>query len=135
MQRHERDSGGTALEGLDLHCARKGKWKLRFAQLTGEIYINDYTAGHESFWLLHPELYNLDPDPGESYDVASLHPDVVQQIIGDVSAQMKSMPSGVQDAFTQLQKNVASPRTRVGAAPIPANVRRPAVPTDFSKTH
>lgn len=128
-------SGGTALEGLDLHCARKGKWKLRFAQLTGEIYINDYTAGHESFWFLHPELYNLDADPGESYDVASLHPDVVQQINEDVSAQMKSMPPGVQDAFTQLQKNVASPRTQVGAAPIPANVRRPAVPTDFSKTH
>jgi arylsulfatase len=103
--------------GSDLHCARKGKWKLRFAQLTGEIYINDYTAGHESFWLPRPELYDLDADPGESYDVADLHPDVVREITEEVMAQIQTMPSDIQKAFAKLQKNVASQSTRIAATP------------------
>ncbi|MGA7521310.1 MAG: sulfatase-like hydrolase/transferase [Acidobacteriaceae bacterium] len=121
-------SGGAPMQGLDLHCARKGKWKLRLAQLTGEIYINDYTAGHESFWLPNTELYNLDADPGESYDVASLHPDIVQEIRKDVVAQMTTMPPEAQDAFAKLQKNLASSRTRIGETPIPPNMphRSPA---------
>jgi hypothetical protein len=123
------------MQGLDLHCARKGKWKLRLAQLTGEIYINDYTAGRESFWLPNAELYNLDADPGESYDVAALHPDIVQQIREEVFAQMKTMPPEVQDAFAELQKNVASPRTRVGETPIPPNMSHFVGPQDSSKPH
>ena len=121
------------MQGLDLHCARKGKWKLRLAQLTGEIYINDYTAGRESFWLPNAELYNLDADPGESYDVAG--PDIVQQIREEVFAQMKTMPPEVQDAFAELQKNVASPRTRVGETPIPPNMPHFVGPQDSSKPH
>src|ERR1700744_6199435 len=58
--------------GLDLHCIRKGKWKLRVAQgIQGEIYINDRTTGaRASEWLQHAELYNLELDPADSYDVA-----------------------------------------------------------------
>lgn len=126
-------SGGLPMQGLDLHCARKGKWKLRFAQLTGEIYINDYTAGRESFWLPNAELYNLDADPGESYNVATLHPEIVQQIREEVFAQMKTMPPEVGDVFEKLQKNVALPQTRIGEAPIPPNMRRSGDPPDSSK--
>lgn len=126
-------SGGPPMQGLDLHCARKGKWKLRLAQLTGEIYINDYTAGRESFWLPNAELYNLDADPGESYNVASLHPDIVQGIKEDVFAQMKTMPPEVGDAFAKLQNNVASPRTRIGETPVPPNMRSNVGPSDISK--
>ena len=122
------------MQGLDLHCARKGKWKLRLAQLTGEIYINDYTAGHESFWLPNAELYNLDADPGESYDVASLHPDIVQEIKKDVEAQMTTMPPEVQDTYAKLQKNLASPRTRTGETPIPPNMPSRLPPGSFTAT-
>ena len=120
------------MQGLDLHCARKGKWKLRVAQLTGEIYINDYTAGHESFWLPNVELYNLEVDPGESYDIASLHPDVVQQISQEVVAQMETMPSEVQDAFATLRSKIASPRTRAGETPIPPDMHRLDAPPQSS---
>jgi arylsulfatase A len=115
--------GGPEFRGLDLHCGRKGKWKLRLAQLTGEIYINDYTAGRESFWLPRAELYNLEADPGESYDVANLHPEIVQEMTQDIFAQMETMPAEVRDAFAKLQKNIASPRTRIGEAPVPPNMR------------
>lgn len=110
--------------GADLHCARKGAWKLRFAQNTGEIYINDYTAGHESYWLARPELYNLDRDPGESYDVAAEHPDCVHEILDDVRTQMTEMPDQVRTAFAQLQSRVALPSTPTGAAPRP-NLHKP----------
>jgi arylsulfatase A len=115
-------SGGT-----DLHCARQGDWKLRFAQLNGEIYINDYTAGHQSFWLPHPELYNLSLDPTESYDVAKQHPEIVQEILEDVRSQLPTLPDNVRDAFSQLQKNVARITTPPGAAPRPpSNAPLPA---------
>ncbi len=128
-------SGGSSLQGLDLHCARKGKWKLRLAQLTGEIYINDYTSGRESFWLPNAELYNLEADPGESYDVASLHPEIVQEIWDEVLAQMKTMPPEVGDAFAKLQNNVASPQTRAGETPIPPNKGPVGGPPDSSNPH
>jgi arylsulfatase len=111
--------------GADLHCARKGKWKLRVAQLDGEIYINDYTDGCQSFWLPRPELYDLEADPGESYDVAALHPDIVRDISDEIAAQVQTMPAGVQTAFAQLRKNVAQALTRPGAAPRPANMTIP----------
>lgn len=128
-------SGGSGFRGLDLHCARKGKWKLRLAQLTGEIYINDYTAGRESYWLPRPELYDLEANPGESYDVATLHPGIVQAIMEDVLTQMKTMPQDVQDAFAKLQKNVASPRTRTGETPIPPNMRPLGSSPESSERH
>jgi arylsulfatase len=77
--------------GTDLHCARKGDWKLRFAQINGEIYVSDYTTGRASFWLARPELYNLTLDPTEGYDVAHEHPEIVKEILEDVDAQVKTM--------------------------------------------
>jgi arylsulfatase A len=107
----------SSAQGMDLHCARKGDWKVRFAQLTGEIYINDYTTVHKSFWLPQHELYNVKADPAESYDVAKFHPEIVKDILDDVDAQMKTMPEPVMQAFAELRQNVGRARTPPGAAP------------------
>ncbi|MEO6923905.1 MAG: sulfatase-like hydrolase/transferase, partial [Bryocella sp.] len=58
--------------GLDVHCIRRGDWKLRVAQgMKGEVYINDRTTeAKHSGWLPNAELYNLGLDAEESYDVA-----------------------------------------------------------------
>jgi arylsulfatase A len=109
----------SSSNGMDVHCARKGDWKLRFAQLNGEIYVNDYTGGHKSFWLPRPELYNVRKDPSESYDVAKLHPEIVKDIFDDLDAQMKTMPEPVTQAFAQLRQNIARATTPPGAAPRP----------------
>ena len=111
----------------DFHCARKGPWKARFAQLTGELYVNDYTMGHESYWLPRPELYHLERDPGESYDVAKEHPEIVAELLEDVKAQMPGMPVHVQDSFARIQKNVARVTTPAAAAPrMPSDKPLPA---------
>ncbi len=113
--------------GADLHCARKGDWKLRLAQLDGEMYIGDHTSGHKSFWLQRPELYNLASGPGESYDVAKQHPEIVKEILEDVEAQMQTMPANVREAYAQLRQNVARITTPPGAAPRPnSNAPLPA---------
>ncbi len=103
----------------DIHCARKGDWKLRLAQIDGEMYINDFTSGHSSYWLPRPELYNLAFDPSESYDVAKEHPDIVKAISDDVEAQIATMPEEVKHAYLLARKHVARSTTPPGGAPRP----------------
>lgn len=111
--------------GREIHCARKGDWKLRIAQVTGEIYINDWGVGREGFWLPHPELYNVRTDPTEAYDVSSIHPEVAQSILSDIREAVPSFPQDVIDAFAKLEANLASVVTPPGAAPRPVTHNPP----------
>ena len=101
----------------DVHCIRAGAWKLRIAQCNGEIYINDHTQGGSNFLLARPELYHLERDPWESYDVAKRHPEVVQQLLKDLDREITTFPLETQSAYKTLQAHVASIVTPPGAAP------------------
>jgi arylsulfatase len=107
--------------GLDLHCIRKDQWKLRVAQGTeGEIYINDRTTGaRSSVWLQVPELYNVALDMAESYDVAHLHPEIVQELLASLEEQMPGFPENVVAEFTALKQRVGDWSTPTGASPRP----------------
>jgi arylsulfatase len=109
-----------------LECARKHSWKLRIAQRDGEIYINDWTAGKRHFCLATPELYNLEADPGESYDVALDNPEMVREIKEDIEALIPGFPENVVRAYAELKANPDSKFTPPGAAPRPANLVPPA---------
>lgn len=103
-----------------LECARKGSWKLRIAQATGEIYINDWLNGScgpkRHFLLPKPELYNLDLDPAESYDAAVDYPQRISEIEHDIAALISTFPANVQKAYSELKANPGSPFTPPGAA-------------------
>ncbi len=104
--------------GLQPHCIRKGDWKLRVAQAYGgEIYINDGVQAHQSAWLAHSELFNVALDPAESYNVADMHPAVVQSLSIELDKQMATFPPDVQGLYAALKQNVDSPNTPTGAAP------------------
>ncbi len=109
-----------------LECARKGNWKLRISQHTGEIYINDWIGGtcgpSQHILLPRPELYNLERDPAESYDAAIDHPEVVKEIQQDIEAMIPSFPPNVVKAYAELKANPGSPMTPPGAAPRPASL-------------
>ena len=107
--------------GLDLHCIRKEQWKLRVAQGTeGEIYVNDRTtSARGSAWLQHPELYNLDQDPAESYDVARSHPQIVKELLESLEMQIPTFPSSVVDAYASLKLRRGDISTPPGASPRP----------------
>jgi arylsulfatase len=107
--------------GLDLHCIRKDQWKLRVAQGTeGEIYINDRSTGAKSSaWLQFPELYNIEQDMAESYDVAHLHPEIVQELMVSLEEQMPSFPAEVVAEFEKLKAHTGDITTPTGASPRP----------------
>lgn len=107
--------------GLDLHCIRKDQWKLRVAQgIKGEIYINDRTtAARSSSWLQVPELYNLESDAAESYDVAHLHWEIVNELMASLEEQMPTFPADVVAAFTALKQRKGDWSTPTAASPRP----------------
>lgn len=107
--------------GIDVHCIRKEQWKLRAAQNTGgEIYLNDRTtAARGSAWLQNPELYDLSVDPAESYDVAHLHPEIVDELLHNLEEQMPTFPADVVAAYSQLKQNKGDISTPPGASPRP----------------
>jgi uncharacterized sulfatase len=68
---------GTALEAV-----REGKWKLRRSRHLRDLKPTD---------PIPPELFDLDADPGEKYDVATRHPDVVTHLMGLLRAKAKAV--------------------------------------------
>lgn len=114
--------------GLDVHCIRRDQWKLRVAQgIKGEIYINDRTTGARgSSWLIRPELYNLEQDPMESYDVAHLHPDITAELTKSLEEQMRGFPPKVVSAYAALKENKGDITTPPGASPRPYKEPNPA---------
>jgi arylsulfatase len=114
--------------GLDVHCIRRDQWKMRVAQATqGDIYINDRTTGaRSSSWLIRPELYNLEQDPMESYDVAHLHPDVTAELSRSLEEQIPGFPSDVVNAYAALKERKGDITTPPGASPRPFKQPNPA---------
>jgi len=107
----------TPIDNNTVHCIRAGAWKLRVAQGDGQIYINDRPGSTKSYLLAKPELYNLEADPSEAYDVAKKHPEIVRQLQAQLAQEIPTFPTEVQQAYANLQNNVASVVTPPGAAP------------------
>ena len=112
-----------------LECARKGDWKLRISQGTGEIYINDWLGGScgpkRHFLLPEPELYNLKLDPAESYDAAVDYPEKIKEIKVDIETLIPTFPDNVQKAYAELKDHPGSPFTPAGAATRPPDLTAP----------
>ena len=99
------------------NCIRVGDWKLRVAQSTGDIYINDHAGGPKiNYMLPHPELYNLRLDPCESYDVAASNPDIVHRLTTQMHRMLETFPPDIQQDWQTLQQRVADKTTPPGAA-------------------
>jgi arylsulfatase A-like enzyme len=58
----------------DLYAIRQGPWKAHFISQGAYGQFGNRVA-HET-----PELYHLEHDPSEQYDVAAAHPDVVDRL-------------------------------------------------------
>lgn len=74
----------------DLYAVREGPWKAHFISQGAYGQFGDRVV-HES-----PELYNLDHDPSEQYEVSATHPDVIarqQKVAADHKATVQPYPS------------------------------------------
>jgi hypothetical protein len=70
--------------GRELFAARVGAYKAHFKTQSG--YGGDAPLAHDP-----PLLYDLELDPGERFDVAARHPDVLEQISRRVAAHRASV--------------------------------------------
>ena len=107
-------------DNWDLQCARWMNWKLHIARHNTAAYAPAPPGGRFSFLLPHPELYNLENDPDESYDVAAENPHIVERIRSQIAQMIPSFPEPVQKAYAAAQARPADPSTPAGAYPRPA---------------
>ena len=103
-------------DNVYLQAARWQGWKLHLTRYDQESY--SVIRGHQqtNYALRNPELYEIDRDVDESYDVAPLHPDVVAKISARVTELLATFPAEVQQAWAETKARVNG-ETRIGARP------------------
>jgi len=73
--------------GTQLYAMRKGVYKAHFITCPG--YTAEPATPHDP-----PLLFDLNEDPGESFDAAAQHPDVVADILQEVERHRASVVPG-----------------------------------------
>jgi hypothetical protein len=92
---------------------------VHFARYNSMPYNPAPPGGRVNLVLPAPELYNLESDPDESYDVAPENPQVTAHMMSRVEALVSGFPDEVKKAW-QATRNRATARTPAGALPRPA---------------
>ena len=100
----------------NVQCARWGKWKLHFARYNSFVYGPAPTGGRVNLALRNQELYDLENDPQESYDVAAGNPEIVKDIQSRVERLLTGFPEEVGNAWRATQSRKTAP-TPAGALP------------------
>jgi len=103
-------------DGWNLQCARVENWKLHVARYNTPPWLPAPQGGRINLPLMQPELYDIQADPEESYDLAGDHPDIVADIQAKILAALPSFPWQVHDSWVATM-NRAVTATWDGAAP------------------
>ena len=85
--------------GTQLYAVRKGSFKAHLVTRSG--YGPDAPVPHDP-----PALYDLGHDPGERFDVATSHPDLLADLAGEIERHRKSVTT----VKCQLEEAVAEKR-------------------------
>ncbi len=96
-------------DDIHLQCARWKQWKLHVARYNTAVYTPAPAGGRVSLPLAAPELYNLETDPDESFDVAPENPGVVQEMLARIEKVMEGMPEEIRRDYQQTKSRPASP--------------------------
>jgi arylsulfatase A len=99
-----------------LQCARWEQWKLHVSRYNHRGYSPAPAGGAKNLLLPKPELYDLEKDPDESFDVADLHPEIVSQMLAKIETQMKTFPEAILHDWEETKLRKVSP-TAAGALP------------------
>jgi arylsulfatase A len=104
-------------DGWYLQCARLGKWKLHLTRYNAAAWGPAPPEGFLNLPLPRPELYNLDLDPGENFDVADANPEIVASIRARAETMIADFPRQVTDGWSFVQ-SLKVESTTSGALPI-----------------
>jgi arylsulfatase A-like enzyme len=107
-------------DGWELQCVRWGPWKLHLTRYNTPPWTADPPGGRVNLPLAQPELYNIDADPGESYDLSSEKPDVVADLKARVEKMMLSLPDEARAAWQATLARRVQP-SPTGSLPQPGN--------------
>jgi arylsulfatase A len=107
-------------DGLHLQCARLGRWKLHVSRYNIAPWLPEVVGGRINLPLPKPELYDLEADPTESYDVASINPQIVARIRSRMEDMLQSFPEQVKKAWEDTQ-SIKVENTPSGALPVRAH--------------
>jgi arylsulfatase len=100
----------------DLQCARWGRWKLHVARPNSLWTSPEPPEGRLNLPLPAPELYDLDSDPDESYDVAPENPKIVAEIRRRIDRLIAGFPEEVRKAYAETKSRRVK-QTAVGHYP------------------
>ncbi len=84
-----------------VQCARWGKWKLHLTRYNTPQYVPAPAGGRLDLPLPRPELYNIEQDQDESYDMAPENPGVVKEILLRVERLVAGFPEEVRAAYKE----------------------------------
>jgi len=84
-----------------LFAVRKGPWKAHF--ITQSSYVGDEPVTHET-----PELYNVEVDPSERFNVAEEHPDVIAEIREAFEEHERNLER-MEDQLAQIKEGASIP--------------------------
>jgi arylsulfatase len=104
----------------NVQCARSGQWKLHLSRYNAFPWVAPPPGGRMNLPLPHPELYDVESDPEESYECSVKHPAVVKDILAKVAAALPSFPFEVQKAWVDTNR-LKSAQTSEGAVPNPVD--------------
>jgi arylsulfatase len=104
-------------DGWNLQCARWKQWKLHFARYNSVAFNPAPAGGRLNLPLNPPELYDIENDGDESYDIAPENPKIVAEIMGRVERLLPGFPDEVKQAWeaTRAKKTQRRPAGTVPA--------------------
>ena len=109
-------------DDIHLQCARWGKWKLHIARYNSLAYSPPPAIGRVNLPVSPVELYDVENDLEESYDMAPAEPKIVAEIQSRIERLMKTFPSDIRDDYEQTKAKATIPYT-------PGSLPRPAKPS------
>ena len=100
----------------NVQCARQGRWKLHMARYNSFPWTPGPPGGRVNLPLVNPELYDLEVDPEEGYDVARDNPATVADMRANVEQMLWTFPEQVRISwFDTMNRQVEW--TPTGALP------------------
>lgn len=104
-------------DAWNAQCARLGKWKLHVSRYNSVAWTPIPPGGRLNLMLPRPELYDLQADPGEHYDVAAANPAIVADIRARMERLLPTFPPQVMSSW-QYSASLSVEETPSGALPV-----------------
>jgi arylsulfatase A len=105
-------------DNWNLQCARWKNWKIHVSRYNNMAYNPAPVGGRVNLPLPKPELYDLEIDADESYDVAAKHPEVVKEMTARLERLLADFPQEVKTAWAETHARETN-NTSPGALPSP----------------